>query len=130
MNTPENILTALCALLAAMFAVCGRNSPVNGKGRKAKKAPIISVCLMLLACGGCGGTPPPPAPILDPENLRQSCIEQQEYRTKYFPDGCKSPGYRQCRRSGWRMNLACKEYVEQSKDEDKTWACAEGHSCR
>ena len=139
MNKLKNILATLCALLAAMFAVCGRNSPVNGKGRKAKKAPIVLVCLALLLCGGCAPSGPA-APIFDPDDLRQSCIEQQEYLRDHFPDGCRNEwafpapaSNKQCDRALAWVNYACGQYVRQQskeKEESKTWACAEGHSCR
>ena len=105
---------------------------------KGAKAPVILVCLVLVS-GGCS-TNAPPAPILDPDDLRKSCIEQQEYRREYFPDGCYNPwgvpGYernKQCYLSESRGSFACGQYVHQKskeKEESKTWACAEGHSCR
>ena len=96
---------------------------------KSAKAPVVLACLVLV-CGGCS-TNAPPAPILDPDDLRKSCIEQQEYRREYFPDGCYGWGVsKQCERSVSRGNFACKEHVKRSKDKEETWACAEGHSCR
>lgn len=103
---------------------------------KNTKAPLILACLALV-CGGCStNANAPPAPVVDPDNLRQSCIEQQEYLREHFPYGCRHrilkgiPPNEQCTDARAKVRFACSGHIEQSKDKGKTWACAEGHSCR